>query len=171
MGGGGASPKNIEHFLIIFLAISLNYKRFVSIFLKTIRLNPNGSGFESSYLCELGAHAKRMGRNAEESSYMTEEHGYMMEEHGYMTEECGYMTEECGSMAEFHWRRWGSSLLGLRTLDPPLSPHQHQRDFPVDMSAKSHSSISPNASEVISEVMLCLGQLLKITPFVNQNIA
>ena len=25
----------------------------------------------------------------------------------------------------FCWRRWGSSRLGLRTLDPPLSPH-HQ---------------------------------------------
>ena len=30
---------------------------------------------------------------------------------------------------KFRWRRWGSSLPGLRTLDPLLSPHRHQRKF------------------------------------------
>jgi hypothetical protein len=30
---------------------------------------------------------------------------------------------------KFRWRRFGSSLLCLHTLDPPLSPHQHQWIF------------------------------------------
>jgi hypothetical protein len=29
----------------------------------------------------------------------------------------------------FRWRRWGSSRLGLRTLDPPLSPHHQWKKF------------------------------------------
>jgi hypothetical protein len=29
----------------------------------------------------------------------------------------------------FRWRQWGPSLPGLRTLDPPLSPHRHWRKF------------------------------------------
>ena len=30
---------------------------------------------------------------------------------------------------DFRWRRWGSSLPGLHTLDPPLSPNRHQRNL------------------------------------------
>ena len=29
----------------------------------------------------------------------------------------------------FHWRRWGSSLPGLRMLDPPLSPPSTPAEF------------------------------------------
>ena len=25
-------------------------------------------------------------------------------------------------LQKYHWRQWGSSLTGLRTLDPPLGP-------------------------------------------------
>ena len=33
------------------------------------------------------------------------------------------------STKNFRWRRWGSVLSGLCTLDPPLNPHRHQREF------------------------------------------
>jgi hypothetical protein len=32
-------------------------------------------------------------------------------------------------ITNFHLRRWGSLLPVLRTLDPPLNPHQHKRNF------------------------------------------
>ena len=40
----------------------------------------------------------------------------------------------------------------LRTLDRSLVPRQHERKFPAHVSAESPSNISPNPSEVISEV-------------------
>ena len=43
-------------------------------------------------------------------------------------------------------------LPGLRKRDPLLGPHRRERKFPAHVSAESPSNISPNPSEVISEV-------------------
>ena len=46
----------------------------------------------------------------------------------------------------------GSLLPGLRTQDPLLGPIDVSRDFAAHVSLESPSNISPNPSEVISEV-------------------
>ena len=101
----------------------------------------------------------------------------------------------CKKKWNFRSHRWGSSLQGLRRLDPPLGPPSIWAEISgKHTSAESPSNISPNLLEVISKggggspvffgvlnphifVTLglmpsfeTLGQLLKIPSFVRPNI-
>ena len=64
----------------------------------------------------------------------------------------------------FRWRRWGSSLLGLRTLDPPLRPPSTPADFFCGHVCKVAFKHLPKPLRSHIRNFGTLGQLLKIPP-------
>ena len=51
--------------------------------------------------------------------------------------------KSCKSILNFRWRRWGSLVPGLRTLDPPLSPSSTPAEIFQCMCLQSHLQTSP----------------------------
>ena len=75
------------------------------------------------------------------------------------------------NIKKFCSRRWGSSLLGLRMQDPPLSPQSTW----VDIFGKCVCWVTfkhlPEPLRSLIRSFRTLGQLLKIPPFVRPFIA
>ena len=72
-----------------------------------------------------------------------------------------------GRIAEMSDSAFGGLANGSAHARPSAGPPIDTKgNFPVSVSAESPSKISPNPSEVISEVSKPAGQLFKIPPFV-----